>query len=163
MSQDFEATIRADSERAEVWRKIMGSETVYIKSFIPSAVSLPGVGETTAYQLDIALLTTEQRRRLVVHLAERFGYSPSNVERDLDTIGCPILADDIVVTVRNPQRWIDMAADDCGDGTGDFDQDWDDDDFDEWAFDEWNDDPDDDDDLDLDDDFYDFDEAGYPV
>ena len=155
MSQDFEATIRADSERAEIWRNVFGSETVCIKSFIPSVVSVPGIGKTTAYELDIKLLTAEQRRRLVVSLAERFGYSLTDIERDLDTIGCPILADDVVVTIRNPQRWIDMIGDDYGDGTGDNDLDWDDDDFDEWE--EW------DEDEDLDNDFYDFNEAGYPV
>ena len=105
MASDFEAKIRGNSERAETWRRILGSETVNIKSPIPSVASLPGKGETTIYELDIKLLTAEQRQRLVAHLAERFGYTPHDVDRDLDDIGCPILNEDISVIIHNPQKW----------------------------------------------------------
>lgn len=140
MSNDFEAIIRGDSERAATWRAVLGTETVKIKSPLPVAVSLPGDIKTTAYQVDICLLTAEQRQRLVAHLAARFGYTVHDVDRDLDDIGCPILADDVVVTVHNPQRWFDVAGDDYGDGTGDGDLDYDeDDDWEDDAEDGWND------------------------
>jgi len=132
MGNDFEATIRGDSERAATWREVLGTETVKIKSPFPVAVSLPGDIKTTAYQVDLRLLTAEQRARLVTHLAERFGYTAHDVDRDLDEIGCPILAEDVTLTVHNPQRWFDVAGDDYGDGTGDGDLDWEeDDDWDE--------------------------------
>lgn len=105
MGKDFTATISGNSDRAETWRKILGTETIYIKSPIRSFANLPGKPNTAIYELDLDLLTDDQRERLVSHLSARFDISITDVARDLDVIGCPILADDVIVTIHNPQRW----------------------------------------------------------
>ena len=107
MGKDFTATITGDSEWAEMWRRVHGCDTVYLKSFIPGFADLPGKPDTLIYELDVALLTDEQRQRLVQHIADTFGLDMAEVDRDLDIIGCPVLAEDLTVTVHNPQRWVD--------------------------------------------------------
>jgi hypothetical protein len=107
---DFTATIsnRSNPDRAIAWRTVFGSETIVLKSPIPSLAKLPGRLTTTLiYEVDIRALTGPQRKRLVAHLAEKFGYEAQVVEDALDTEGCPILAEDVIVTIKNPQRWLD--------------------------------------------------------
>lgn len=107
---DFTATIsnRSNPDRAIAWRTVFGSETIVLKSPIPSLAKLPGRLTTTLiYEVDIRALTVEQRKRMVAHLAEKFGYEAHVVENALDTEGCPILAEDVFVTIHNPQRWLD--------------------------------------------------------
>ena len=108
--KDFTATIsnRSNPDRAIAWQKVFGSETIVLKSPVPSLARLPGRLTTALiYEVDIQALTGPQRKRLVAHLAEKFGYEAHVVEDALDTEGCPILAEDVIVTIKNPQRWLD--------------------------------------------------------
>jgi len=57
--------------------------------------------------LDSALLTDVQRERLVGYLSRTFDIAEHDVVRGLAELGCPILAKDLIVTVYNPQRWLD--------------------------------------------------------
>lgn len=41
-----------------------------------------------------------------VYLANKFGLDPSVVEAGIDEEGVPILAEDCMVTIHNPQRWL---------------------------------------------------------
>lgn len=106
MAKDFTATISGKSERAESWRQVYGSETINIKSPIPTFANLPGIGDTQIYELDLDLLTTEQRAKLVNYIATKFDIPVAEVDRDLNILGCPILAEDITVTIHNPLKWI---------------------------------------------------------
>lgn len=105
MSKDFIAHIDQDSPRASDWRAILGSNQVYIKSPIPFRANLPGHPDTLVYEVDIPLLTPEQRAHLVEHLATKFNIPADQVEEDLDNTGCPIRADHVTIEVHNPQRW----------------------------------------------------------
>jgi hypothetical protein len=104
MGKDFTATI-TNPERAAEWEAILGTTTIHIKSPIPTPASLPGHPETLIYELDLNLITSEQRQRLIQYLASKFAIPPYIVEYELPIHGVPILADDCTVSVANPQKW----------------------------------------------------------
>lgn len=106
MARDFVLTIH-DSERAAVAERVYGSPSVCVKSPFPQHASLPGFDTPQlVYELDLALLTPEQRERLVLYIAETFDYAPEEVRQSLDQEGFPILAEGTAVVIHNPQRWI---------------------------------------------------------
>lgn len=104
--KDFTATIREDSPRAADWIKVLGSREAELKHPLPAIGVFPGVGAKEFYELDIAALTSEQRARLIAHLSERFQVPREEVESELDKVGCPILAEDIIITISSPGRWL---------------------------------------------------------
>jgi hypothetical protein len=106
MSHDFTATIREESERAADWTAVFGGCTIPIVSPIPQWASAPGVPAGLFYQVDMEAITPEQRARLVHHIAHTFQIAETEVDATLNEVGCPILADDVSVTVSNPQKWI---------------------------------------------------------
>src|SRR3990167_7354324 len=112
-------------ERAATFEAIFGTATIPIVSPLPQLGILPGIGKVAIYKLDVAALTSDQRAKLVAHLAQRFGLPETDVERDLDTEGMPILAQDCVVSI--PQG----LALSMMDGPGEDDEYQDDDDPDD--------------------------------
>lgn len=103
---DFTARIDSDNERAVAWQIVFGGATVPLRSPIPHLARLPGRGEELVYLLDIEALTAEQRGRLVTHIANKFNIPAEEVDADLDTHGCPILAEHVTVSIANPWRWL---------------------------------------------------------
>ena len=103
MGKDFRVTVY-NKDRAKEWESILGTTTVYVKSPFPTLAKLPGRGEALIYELDLDLITDEQRERLVAHLAAKFDVPLAVVQAKLD-LGVPILADDCTVGVMNPQKW----------------------------------------------------------
>jgi hypothetical protein len=105
------ATIRASSERAPWWHEVFGGDRAPIKSIFPYRANLSeapngptasaGKPGALVYEMDLQALTPEMRERLVQFIAKRFGQNPAFVEFDLDNEGCPILADDVVVSTTN--------------------------------------------------------------
>ncbi len=104
MTSDFMVTV--SGPRAADWEKVFGTTTVPVKSPNPHPASLPGKPFAMIYELDIEMITPEQRRRLVEHLASRFGLTEHEVERDIERQGVPLLAEDCSVAIHNPQRWM---------------------------------------------------------
>lgn len=104
MGKDFTVTVYNPERKAE-WEAMLGTATVHVKSPIPSRANLPGHPNTLIYEMDLGFLTGGQRRRLVAHLAAKFGLPKREVARDLDSHGVPILASDCVASVKNPQKW----------------------------------------------------------
>lgn len=103
----IKAKIIDEGQRAVVWRKIFGSDTIAIRSPFPTYTILPERGRSLVYELDIESLTSDQRGRLVAHIAERFSILAAEVEAQLDEIGCPILAIDVAVESNDaPWRWL---------------------------------------------------------
>jgi hypothetical protein len=100
--EDFQATIREDSPRAADWIKVFGSREVTLQSPFPQMAKLPS-GRRLVYQLDLKALDSEQRARLVAHIAERFHLPVESVDTDLESIGCSILGEDVTVIVSHPQ------------------------------------------------------------
>ena len=105
MGKDFTVTVCEPERRAE-FEAIFGTATVHVKSPFPVRANLPGRPDCLIYELDLELITREQRARLVAFLAEKFGISVEEVDALLEVHGVPILAEDCVVGVANPQRWV---------------------------------------------------------
>ncbi len=101
---DFEATIH-DPERAAEFHKILGRTTVKIRSPVPKWGNFPDIGRQLFYELDIDLITEDEREALIKHIADKFKLTQDFVRSQLPVIGVPILAKDCVITVMNPQRW----------------------------------------------------------
>lgn len=97
--------IRAESPRAADWLKVMGSREIAIKSPLPHLAILPD-SRAWVFDMDLEALTPEQRARLIAHLAERFHLPVAEVEANLDQEGCPVLDEDVTVTISHPWRWI---------------------------------------------------------
>lgn len=106
MSTDFKATIREDSHRAAAWLEVFGSREIPLQSPIPVLASAAGVPEAPFFMLDLREMTGEQRSRLVKHLARKFQIDEREVDETLDEVGCPILDEDVTITVFNPLKWI---------------------------------------------------------
>lgn len=85
-------------DRLALWQAVFGGDEVPIVSIVPKVGSFPGVGEQRFYELDLKVILAEQRRRLVLSIADKFNQSPDYVEANIDLIGVPILAADVVVS-----------------------------------------------------------------
>lgn len=90
------ARLRSSSPRYGVWRDILGTDEVPVKS--PQIVRAElGKQPDDVYELDLAQLNAEQRRRLVDFIVRKFGESRAEVERELDFTGFPIREADVSV------------------------------------------------------------------
>ena len=105
MSKDFVANIH-DPERAAEWQRILGITSVYVKSFFPTYANLPGHPNARIYELDLDLLTDDQRTKLTAFLAQKFGMDADQAKAMLPEYGVPILAKDVTITIHNPQKWL---------------------------------------------------------
>lgn len=106
MSHDFKATINRESSRAASWQAVFGSYEVPLQSPMPTLASAPGIEAGLFYLLDLQALTSAQRERLIDYIASKFQIDAREVAETLDEVGCPILDEDVTITVFNPQRWI---------------------------------------------------------
>jgi hypothetical protein len=105
MATDFAVSLREDTERGRAWAEVFGTTRVHVRSPLPEWVTLPERGAALVFFLDLALLSTEQRERLIEYLAQKFGLAVSEVATEIDKAGVPILAEECTVTVYNPHRW----------------------------------------------------------
>lgn len=103
---DFKATLYIESKRYSDWLEVFGASTIDLRSPFPEQVLLPDERVAYAYKLDLTVLTTEQRARLITKLARNFELSEEEVARNLDKIGCPILAEDLSIAIHNPAKWM---------------------------------------------------------
>lgn len=106
MGKDFKAIIREGTPRYQEWIDVLGSNEMFLKSFMPTWASAPGIEAGLFFQMDLALLTAEQRERLIKHIATKFGVDQQEVAAKLDQVGCPVLDQDVTIVVHNPQRWL---------------------------------------------------------
>jgi len=95
-----------DPERIAEWTAVFGSPTVCVKTPIPQLADLPAKPRSKVYFLDLGELTDEQYNRLIDHIAAKFSLDPFETAADVQKRGVPILADDCMVTVENPQKWL---------------------------------------------------------
>lgn len=102
--KDFTAKISEDSERAKTWQEVMGTDKVYLKSPLPALASLPGTSKRLIYELDLIMLNDTQRKNLIRYISKKFNIPTADVARDLDILGCPVLVEDVTVSVQNPQK-----------------------------------------------------------
>lgn len=106
MSTDFVAAICPKSERYQEWLEVMGCDQMPLKSPIPIRADLPGRDNASVYLIDLPSLTQEQRERLLKFLARKFHLEDWEARSEIDEVGVPVLDEDVMVTVFNPQKWI---------------------------------------------------------
>jgi hypothetical protein len=95
VSKHFFVTVHG--ARAMDFQAVFGTATVCVKSLLPRLASLPEIGRALVY--DLGLETVE-------HIAKRFGLPAEDVEKDLDSHGVPILAQDCTIVVDNPWSFL---------------------------------------------------------
>lgn len=87
------------SPRYADWMRVFGSGMVELENPVGEYAILPGLGRQRSYKLKVSSLTVEQRERLIAWMAEKWNVPASQVAADLDgPHGCPILADDVMVS-----------------------------------------------------------------
>lgn len=85
-------------DRLVLWQYVFDGDEVPITSIVPQVGSFPGVGEQRFYNLDLKAISAEQRQRLIVSIAEKFNQPVDFVEANIERIGVPILACDVVAS-----------------------------------------------------------------
>ena len=105
MGKDFEVTIY-DEERKKDFIKVFGTNTVKIKSPVPTWIIKPNGEKAEAYFLDLDLITKKEREKCIKHISEKFNQSIDFVRENLDKMGVPILRESCSLIIKNPQRWI---------------------------------------------------------
>ena len=110
----FKAKISQSSPRYCWWMKVFGTDEVFVISSKPQIATVEN-REREIYLLDLEALPKEVYDNLVSFLSEQFHILPPLVRRDLNTQGCPILAEDITVSqvslcdlprgVKRPTVW----------------------------------------------------------
>lgn len=95
-------------ERRAFWMSTLGTDTVPILSIIPDWATLPRIGLTLVYLLDIHALSEQQQEHLLVALAEKFQISADEARELFYRDGVPILADDVEVTTTDPALIADI-------------------------------------------------------
>ena len=108
MSKDFRVTVFEGTQRAETFMQVFGRLEVCVKSFIPEEINMAGFDEPQlAYWLDLDEITSDERTHMIDYLANRFSLSPQEIESYMNDYGVPIRAAECIVTVLNPQKWVD--------------------------------------------------------
>lgn len=94
------AGLSPDSPRRNDWLFVFGRlDCIPLTGYQPQAATVPGRPDALVYMLDLERLAPAERERLIHHLAVRFKLHVAEVARDLDRVGCPILAEDVLVAV----------------------------------------------------------------
>lgn len=105
MVSHFKITV-TDPRRREYFLEVFSTDTVAVTSPVPILADLPGLTDPVhVYMLDMLTLDDDVRERLVVFLAEQFHLTWTEVLMNIDREGMPILAEDCVLTVKNPKKW----------------------------------------------------------
>lgn len=89
-------------ERQVFWQDIFGTNELPIVSIVPQLANLPGFDKPqSVYMLDLKAITTEQRQMLIVAIARKFAIPTNEVSQELDNMGVPILASDLLVSTSD--------------------------------------------------------------
>ena len=107
MSHDFWVTVREDSERGREWQRLLGTRTVPVRSPIPHAADLPGLGVRPVFDLAHERLAPDQLDALLDDLCRRFALTRAEGDALLAAQGIPILDEGCTVTIERPARWLD--------------------------------------------------------
>lgn len=101
---DFKVTVY-EEERKKEFEKVFGSNTVNVKSPIPNRITIPSGETKLAYFLDFESITKEQQEKLVEHISVKFNQQKEFVEKNIESMGVPILKEQCSLCIENPQRW----------------------------------------------------------
>lgn len=108
MKHDFWVLLDPGSDRAPHWREVLGDDSLRlpVTTPVPYRAHVETVGATEVYLIALAVLTADQRERLVENLARRNGLPAVEVRALLASEGVPVLARECSVVVYHPQRWL---------------------------------------------------------
>lgn len=104
MSTDFYVSI--GGARGEEWERIAGTRRFPVKSPIPFLADLPGQPKAEVFLLDIQELEYDVLVRITAHLCQKFGLTTEEAAVEIKAGWIPILNEDCMVTILNPQRWL---------------------------------------------------------
>lgn len=103
MDTQYTATALEGTPRAEEWREIFGSRTIYLVMPESLLMRFPDGEYHHAYLLDVPSLKADQRNRLVTHICQKHQLDAGLVEKHLDDNICPIVAgDDLIIATQQP-------------------------------------------------------------
>lgn len=83
----------------KTWREVLGSEKVPLQSAGSVMATLDQERDVEVYLLNLRALTLGQRARLVGGLAQRFSMPVYEVEAEINRVGFPIRAADVIVSI----------------------------------------------------------------
>jgi hypothetical protein len=90
---DITATLSPASSRYWAWYAVFGTNQVALVQ-PPDA---PDAKTGMFYSLDVSALDAGQRKRLIVYVARLFKMTVQDAAATLDSGGCPILAEDVII------------------------------------------------------------------
>jgi hypothetical protein len=127
MPSDFEVTLTG--ERGAEWERVIGRKTFPVRSPVPILAKLPGIPRAHVYLLDLSLIEPAVLEKIVAHMGAKFGLTPEEERQEIAEKGIPILDEDCMVTIHNPQKWLgdDDPADEWDDERESYAPDEDDD------------------------------------
>lgn len=97
--QPTRASLSPESPRYADWIQVFRTDRVELEQPLPILGDLPGLGTRHVYKLKLSALTADQRARLIDFLCARFNLPLDDVCVHLERDGCPILADDVRVSL----------------------------------------------------------------
>ena len=92
--------------RLKFWQAVFDGDRAPIKSIFTINVTVPEIGTTEAYMLDLNAITAEQREKLIRAISERFSIPVDEVAKEVDQ-GVPIPAKDVSVSSSDLIDYID--------------------------------------------------------
>ena len=100
------------SSREDDFLKVFGRlKDIPVTGWLPQLANLPTFDKPQeVWVLDTSKITSEERERLVMHIAERFQLKYSYVDAELERVGTPILASECSFHTTDPLPLI-MADD----------------------------------------------------
>lgn len=87
------ATLSPASSRYWSWYRVFGTNQVALVQ--PD--DAPDAKPSMFYALDVAVLDKAQRKRLIAYVARLFHLEAQDAAATLDSGGCPILAEDVII------------------------------------------------------------------
>lgn len=92
------ATLNPRGPNYDEWIKILGTSNVPLVSPRWSLADLSEEKNVQVYLVNLRALTLTQRARLVGTLAQKFGSPIYDIEAEINRVGFPIRADDVLVS-----------------------------------------------------------------
>jgi hypothetical protein len=88
-----------DPGRADLWKRIFPQNGhLPIRSPIPAGTGRFPDSESHFYYMDMSRVTPEQKQMIIQELARKFHLTEDEVASDIERVGIPIKADDVMVS-----------------------------------------------------------------
>jgi len=98
MPELFKAILNPQSPRYDDWLRVLGQDSVPLKSPQTHLANLGDEADVEVYSLDIEKLSEGQSDRLATWIAEKFGVAPKIARDAIASLGFPVRAVDVHVS-----------------------------------------------------------------